>query len=281
MNDKLNQIRETEFHNLKIGGETSFPIFRPVFVLNIAIFNTNENFQIVKDFYKTSDRLELVKQAQQSDCDILGLKFNIENLEQIPQAVKLLKELLPYIEKPLLIRGVNNNDIDCKLLPELTKILNKRTIIASANDNTYKEIIPEIIQGNHIAVLKSPIDINLAKELNILSKDLGLDLNNIVIDTDIGGLGYGFEYGYSIMEKIKLEGLKGDNYLNMPLISFACEESLKTKEAKSDTFDKNWGDLENRAISFELASAASAMAAGANMIVINYPPNIATMRGLS
>lgn len=263
MKDNPNHIRTIAFDNLKIGGESSFPIFEPILVLNIPI-----------------SAIDTIKEAQRCSCDILGLKFNIDTVEQIPQAVNLLKKLLPEITKPLMIQGSGNNDIDKVLLPELTKTLNKPAIIASANENTYKEIIPEIIKGSHIAVLKSPIDINLAKELNILSKDLGLDLDKILIDSDIGGLGYGFEYGYSIMEKIKLEGLKGDNYLNMPLISFAPEESLKTKEAKSDTFDKNWGELKTRAINFELAAASAAMAAGANVIVMNYPSNIEIMKGL-
>ncbi len=281
MKDKLNCIRTIEFNNMKIGGENSFPIFEPITVLNVKIFAPDENFDIVKVYFKSTDPKKIIRKAQQSDCDILGLKFNIENVEQIPQAIILLKNLLPELHKPLMVQGCGNNDIDRLLLPELIKNLKTPAIIASVNDNTYKDIVPEIIKGQHIAVLKSPIDINLAKELNILSKDLGLDLNKILIDTDIGGLGYGLEYGYSIMEKIKLEGIGGDNYLNMPLISFAAEESLKTKEAKSDTFDKNWGNVSERAVKFELTSAAAAIAAGANVIVMNCPQNITTLKGLN
>src|SRR5699024_10655251 len=144
-------------------------------------------------------------------------------------------------------RGSGNDSIDKILLPELIKILDRETIIAHANENTYKDIIPLTANEGHVVVLRSPIDINLAKEINILAADLGQSLDKILIDTDIGGLGYGLEYGYSIMEKIKLEGLGGDDYLNMPMISFAAEESLKTKEAKSDTFSQSWGNLQTRA----------------------------------
>lgn len=275
-----NSIRTINFNNLKIGGENSFPIFKPIYALNIPICHTDKNFDITKNYFNLPEKSDIIEKAQKSDCDILGLEFNIENSDEIPSAVKLLIELLPAIKKPLMLSGTGQDDTDKILLPELLKNTNREVIINSANENTYKSIIPQAITGNHTVVLKSPIDINLAKELNILSSDLGLSLDKILIDTDIGGLGYGLEYGYSIMEKIKLEGIKGDKYLNMPIISFACKEALKTKEAKTDNFDNSWGLSEDRAKYFELSAASAVMACGADIIVMNYPPNISVMKGL-
>lgn len=272
-------IRTVELQKLHIGGE-SFLEFKPLFCLELSIFNTDENFQIVKDSYKTSDRVELIKLAEKTDCDILGLKFNIEDINEVADACNILKKLLPEIKKPLMIRGVNNDGIDSELLPELVKVLDRPAIVAFANENTYKNIVPAVVEGGHILVLRSPIDINLAKELNILSSDLGQPLDKILIDTDIGGLGYGLEYGYSIMEKVKLEGFNGDEYLNMPLISFVTEESLKTKEAKSDGYSESWGGLKERAEMFEISSASAAAAAGANVIVLNNPDSVRIMKGL-
>lgn len=193
----------------------------------------------------------------QSEGDILGLKF--ENIEQ----KTLLQKALPKITKPLMIIGSGKDDVDKTLLPELISVLDRNCIICSANENTYKAIVPKI--GEHKLVLKTPIDINLCKELNILSSEFGLGLDKIIIDSDIGGLGYGLEYGYSMIEKIKLEN---DKYLNMPIISFAPIESLKTKEAKSDTFSKSWGSLEMRRKYFQIAAASAAKAAGADIIVV-------------
>ncbi len=76
-------------------------------------------------------------------------------------------------------------------MPELIKVLDRVCIISFADETNYKTIVPYVISGNHYIVLKSPIDINLAKELNILSVDLGLAKNRIIMNTDIGGLGYG------------------------------------------------------------------------------------------
>lgn len=271
-----NSIKPVDFYNMKIGDEKRPPIF----CLEVSIFDTDENFQPVKDFYKTCSAEEILQKAQSCDCDILGLKFNIKTENDIPQAISLLKKLLPEIKKPLMIKGTNDNSLDSLLLPKLIENLDRECIIASANENTYKDIVPSAIKGNHIVVLKSPIDINLAKELNILSADLGLGTDRILIDTDIGGLGYGLEYGYSIMEKIRLEGTKGDDYLNMPLISFAAEESLKTKEAKSDTYSSSWGSLNERAELFEITAASAVAAAGANVIVLHNPKSIEVMKGL-
>ena len=156
-------------------------------------------------------------------------------------------------------------------MPELIKVLDRECIIAYADENTYKDIVPLVIQGGHKLVIRTPIDINLAKEMNILTSDLGLPLDKIIIDTDIGGLGYGLEYGYSIMEKIKLEGKSGDKYLDMPLISFATEETAKTKEAKDESL----------AMFLEIASASAVKAAGADYIVITKPDAVSAMRRLA
>lgn len=276
-------IRTINFGGIKIGGESDFPS-KPVFALELNIFDFSASSHIVKDFFGQSPKpLDLITKAQESDCDILALKFNIpeDNLdEQVSAAKKLLKDLLPHIKKPLLIRGVNNKSVDVKLLPALIDSLDRECIIAFADENTYKEIVPSVVKGGHILAIRTPIDINLAKEMNILTSDMGLSLDKILIDTDMGGLGYGLEYGYSIMERIKLAALEGDKMLNMPLIAFAGEEALKAKETKSDTFDKNFGDFKQRSIMFEITTASAVAAAGANLIVLEHPDSIKTLKAI-
>lgn len=252
-----------------------------LFALEINIYNPKDNFEISKNYFKSENPSDLINIAQKTDLDILDLKFNISEKSEIPKAVELLKELLPKITKPLMISGTGKNDIDETLLPELTKNLDRENcIISFATEQTYKKILPEVIANEHYVILKSPIDINLAKELNILSIDFGLDKNKIIMNTDIGGLGYGFEYGYSIMEKTILEGVKGDNYLTMPILTEAPIESLRTKEAKSDSFSSSWGTLNDRANMIEISSASSILAAGANIIVMSNPDNITVMKGM-
>lgn len=298
-NLKINQpIREINFQGLKIGGDKSFNFLKengneskPIFALELNIFDFSVSSHIVKDYFEsalsnvTSDKASiaslLVKKAQETDCDILALKFNIseENLdEQVKDAQLLLKTLLPQIKKPLIIRGVNNKSTDVKLLPALIEVLDRQAIIAFADENTYKQIVPSVVKGGHILAIRTPIDINLAKEMNILTSDLGLSLDRILIDTDMGGLGYGLEYGYSIMERIKLAAFEGDSMLNMPLIAFAGEEALKAKEAKTDTLPKSLGDFKTRSIMFEITTAAAVIASGANLIVVEHPDSLQTLK---
>jgi len=276
-------IRNIDFQGLKIGGEDKILGSKPVFALELNIFDFSESSHIVKDWFEGKSASELVIQAQNTACDILALKFNIseDNLdENVEKAKALLKELLPLIKKPLLVRGVNNKSVDVKLLPALMEVLDREVIIAFADENTYKDIVPSVVKGGHILAIRTPIDINLAKEMNILTSDMGLSLDKILIDTDMGGLGYGLEYGYSIMERIKLAAFEGDKMLNMPLIAFAGEEALKAKETKSDTFDKNFGDFKERSIMFEITTASAVIAAGANLIVLEHPDSIKTLKGL-
>lgn len=279
-------IREINFQNLKIGGESDFLESKPVFALELNIFNFDESSHVVKDWYasknpENKDALQLINLAQETDCDILALKFNIPDYnldDNIKKAAKLLQEILPEIEKPLLILGVNNKSIDIKLLPALIDVLDRECIIAFAEENTYREITPHVIKGGHILAIRTPIDINLAKEMNILTTDMGLNPDKILIDTDMGGLGYGLEYGYSIMERIKLAAFDGDKMLNMPLIAFAGEEALKSKETKSDTFSKSFGDFKTRSLMYEITTASAVIAAGANLVVLEHPMSVGILK---
>ena len=217
---------------------------------------------------------DVLTATQNFECDIIALKF--ETLED----VNLLPNILKLITKPLMICGTGDDEIDKILLPQIMQNLDRECIISNANEQTYKQIIPDVIKGNHYIILKSPIDINLAKELNILSVDMGLDKSKIIMNTDIGGLGYGYEYGFSIMEKVIQEGNKGDEYLEFPLFSEASTESLKTKEARSADFSASYGQLEDRAKTIELSACAGIIAAGANIIMVNIPENISILKEL-
>ena len=197
------------------------------------------------------------------ECDIVALKFDSD----IEKSKNELIKILPGISKPIMICGCGKDEVDSILLPELIQLLDRECIISFVTEKTYKDIIPIIIEGGHYAVLKTPIDINIAKELNILSLDMGLDPKKIIMNTDIGGLGYGYEYGYSIIEKICLE--TGDEYLNFPIISDAAIESSKTKEYKNNS---------ERAKLIELGAVSGVIAAGANIFTVVFPDNIPVLK---
>lgn len=284
MTDKL--ANENILENLLKTTQEGFPK-KSLYILELPIFNPENGFPFMLEILEnnqsnnrttTSIQNKIITKAQELNPDIIGLKFNINNIEDIPKAITILKQSLSIITKPLMIRGTGEDEIDKVLLPKLIENLDRECIIASANEKTYKTIIP-YTKNNHYIVLESPIDINLAKEINILSTELGQPLEKIITDTNIGSLGYGFEYGYSIIEKIKQEG-KTDKYLSTPIISFACEEALKTKETKSENLSKSWGNLIDRIKYFEITAASAINAAGADLIVLYHPNTLLTMKGL-
>lgn len=234
----------------------------------IPFFNNDTNNNYIEQF---DDFINRLKNAEDNvNADFIAIKFNLtlKDFEQQFEYIKKTVEILNSMTKPLILRGMNNEKFDIQLLNFLANNVKKTSIIAFAQETNYRDIIPTIINTKHKIVLRTPIDINLAKELNILSLDMGLPKDKILIDTDTGGLGYGLDYGYSMIEKVKLEALKGDEMLDFPIISFIGEEVYKAKELKSDNFDKNWGDLSKRIDLWEIAAASSIIAANANIVVV-------------
>ncbi len=286
------KIRQINFANLKIGGDSAIAFMtendnRSKAFLGLEVpYVIEDNFpKVVKDFWakESCNFLERLEKAQKTDCDLISVKFNItdENLDKkIEEISALISEIYKIVQKPIILRGANNKNVDAVLVKKLAELAQRQSIIAFADDNSYKDIASITAKNGHILVLRSPIDINLAKELNVLANDEGMDLNKLLIDPDMGGLGYGIDYGYSIVEKIKQAGFDGDTMLNMPIIVFAGEEAFKAKESKSTNFDGNWGEYKKRAIMWEIATATPMISAGANIVILWHPESIKVIKGL-
>ena len=281
-------IREVNFNGAKIGGDLSVSFMREFgnetknfFALEIPYIVEEGLPEILKKIWQDKNIFERIEFANNTKCDFISIKFNISEDElkiSIKKILNELEDIFKTAEKPLILRGANNKNIDKELLPQLAKYAPKRSIIAFGDDVTYEEIAVESAKRGHILVLRSPIDINLAKELNILARDKGMKLENVLIDPDMGSLGYGLDYGYSIVEKIRCCAFDGDDLLNLPIIVFAGEEAFKAKEAKSNKFEEKWGEYAQRAIMWEIATAAPMISAGANIVVLWHPTSIATLK---
>lgn len=284
------KIRTISFSGLTIGGASSFPFMKendnaakPLIALEIPYDFDNGYPDIIKEKWRGKSIKQIPEKANLSNADIISIKFNISNdlsEKEISGIKDFLKNTVSQIKKPLILRGANNNSIDIKLLPILAENAPKECIIAFADEETYEHIVPYVTKYNHILVLRTPIDINLAKELNILSIDKGMKPDRILIDPDMGGLGYGLDYGYSIIEKIKQSAFEGDTMLNMPVIAFIGEESYRAKEAKTDAFSKDWGDFEQRAVMWEISGASAMISAGADIVVLWNPDSVKVLKGI-
>lgn len=232
---------------------------------------------VIFDPLKFFEKIE--KTASECGAGYVSVYFNIENTDEIENCKKIMQGIVNVAKIPLIIKGTGQKSLDEKLLPELLPFLKNKSIIASAQDLNYKTIVKAALDTEHILVMRTPIDINLTKELNILSTDLGLEKDRILIDPDMGCVGYGLDYGYSIIERIKLACKDGDEMLDMPVIVFSGEESFKAKESKSDDFGASWGELETRSIAWEVATTTALICAGAYIAVVWHPKTIETLRG--
>jgi acetyl-CoA decarbonylase/synthase complex subunit delta len=129
--------------------------------------------------------------------------------------------------------------------------------------------------NDHLVVARTPMDVNLAKQLNILISDMGFPLDRILMDPTTGALGYGIEYGYSAMERLRLAALQGDKMTQLPMIVTPGFEAWKTKEAKvGEGVPDTWGDWESRGINWETLTAITLLEAGADIVVLRHPESI-------
>ena len=123
------------------------------------------------------------------------------------------------------------------------------------------------------------MDVNLAKQLNILITDMGLTPENIVMDPTTGALGYGFEYGYSVMERLRIAALQGDSMTQFPMLVTPGEECWKTKESKvGEDVPESWGDWETRAIAWETTTAIMLAESCADLLVLRHPESVKRTR---
>ena len=258
----------------------------PIFGVEI-LYDTQKNYptvlkqvwgkEIIKDkieWFKTA-----TKKAQEVDASFVSIYLNIQDKNEIENCAKFIEDIQKIAQLPLMVRFAQAQNLDVELAKKIIPILEKNTILAPINSNNYEEIIKTINTANkeHICVLRTPIDINLTKELNILSTDSGLKKENIIIDPDTGCVGYGLDYGYSIIERICL-AKPTDEMLDMPIIVFCGEETFKAKEARSEQENYVWGDVKNRALLWEITTATALINAGADCAVVWNPDTVRAIK---
>ncbi|MBP7836110.1 MAG: acetyl-CoA decarbonylase/synthase complex subunit delta [Candidatus Omnitrophica bacterium] len=272
----------TRSHSLKIGGEGSLPcLFRegplsnkPQIVFEIwdaAPLDWPEELvqgykNVLGDPVKWAQICVHEYKAQGLCLRLQGAHPDFGNKSPEEEA-QLVKKILKSVSVPLIILGCGDDAKDNLLLPACSEAArHERCLIGPATQDNYKTIAASVLADGHNIIAESPIDINIAKQLNVLISDMGLALERIVMDPTIGALGYGLEYAYSIMERARLAGLSGDKTLACPFICFVGQEAWRAKEAKV-------GPAEQGVI-WEALTAAALVQAGADLLVMRHPKAI-------
>lgn len=189
------------------------------------------------------------------------------------EEAKLLSKVLKAVDVPVIVQGCGDDEKDNLVLAACSETAKgERLLIGSAVQDNYKTLAAAAAADGHAIIAESPIDVNIAKQLNILITDMGLGPERIVINPTIGSLGYGLEYAYSIMERCRLSALSGDRMLAMPFIGFVGQETWRAKEAKSSAQEfPGFGSDEERGVAWEAVTAAALLQAGCDLLVMHHP----------
>jgi acetyl-CoA decarbonylase/synthase complex subunit delta len=198
------------------------------------------------------------------------------------EAKKNVEKVLSAVDLPLIVIGPGVVEKDNAVLVAASEAARgQRIAIGNCEEKNYRTIAAVCISDGHVAIAKSPLDINLAKQLNILLTDIGVPADSILMDLDTGALGYGLEYALSIRERVRLAALGGDAMVNMPVISHSGVEAWRQKEAKaSQGIPAAWGSVEERGIIWEGLTALTMLNAGSNIIALLNPKSVEHMKAI-
>ncbi len=192
------------------------------------------------------------------------------------EGAETVKAILAGVEVPLIVLGPGQPEADNEVLSAVAEAAaGERLALGLCEDKNYRTIVASALGYGHLVVASSPIDVNLAKQLNILISDMGLPLERILIDPTTGALGYGLEYTYSVMERLRIAALTGDKMTQLPFICTAGLESWRQKESKvNEGVPEAWGDLDERSVAWEMLTATALLMAGADILVLRHPETI-------
>lgn len=218
-----------------------------------------------------------------ADIIVLQLKSTDPNGmdRSADEAAAVAKKVSDAVDVPLVLWGTANNEKDEEVLKKISELCDgKNVALGPVEEANHKGVGASALGYGHTIISSSPIDVNLAKQLNILLGNLGVTSEKIVIDPTTGGLGYGLEYSYSVMERIKMAALtQEDDKLQIPMINNVGNEVWKCKEAK-ESIDKGptMGDPERRGILMESTAAVAYLLAGSDVVILRHPETVRLTR---
>jgi acetyl-CoA decarbonylase/synthase complex subunit delta len=197
------------------------------------------------------------------------------------EAAQTAKKVASAVDVPVIVWGSGNADKDADTLRKVAEACDgMNLIIGPVVEGNYKQVGAGAIGYKHTAIASTPIDINLAKQLNILMGNLGVPDGQIIVDPTTGGLGYGIEYTYSVMERDRMAALtQQDERLQFPILCNMAKEVWKTKEAKTKTeAAPTLGDAKKRGVLMEAVTGVMLLLAGADVLVMRHPEAIKLVR---
>ncbi|MBT9139593.1 MAG: Corrinoid/iron-sulfur protein small subunit [Dehalococcoidia bacterium] len=285
----------TRGYTITVGGESTLPFLhfegeipnRPVVALEVRDVAPSDWHACFSAYYGDvfADPAAWAKKCVEeyaADLIVLHLEgADPDGKDASPEdCAKVVLNVLATVDCPLVILGCGKAEKDNKVLPVAAEAAaGENLLIGVAEQENYKSLTAACMVHKHNIIAQSPIDINICKQLNILITEMNLPANRIIIDPTIAAVGYGLEYGYSIMERARNGALQGDNMLAMPMIGNVGYEVWRTKEANSSIEDfPGWGLQEPRGILWEVTTAVALLQGGMNILVMRHPKAAALVK---
>ena len=201
--------------------------------------------------------------------------------KSVDELIAVVKDVADSIDAPLVVEGCKNVEKDAELLPKVAEVLQGRNaLLLSEKEENYKAIGAAAgLAYNQIVGAESAVDINLAKQLNVVMTQLGVSADSIVMNVGSAAVGYGYEYVVSTLDRIKAAALsQDDKMLQMPIITPIASETWNVKEAMATEEESpEWGNQEVRGVSMEIQTAAASLASGSDAVILKHPQSVATI----
>jgi len=278
---------------ITLGGETSYPFYtfegvmpnKPRIAMEIWDRDPGEDwagpvYETIKDV--AGDPVAWAKKCvNEFGAEAIALILNSTdpngNNASPEAAAETAKKVLAAINVPLIVYGTSNVEKDAEVLPAVAEACADKSItLGPVQDKNYKKIGAAALGYGHSVSANSPIDVNLAKQLNILLGQLGVKDSHILVDPTTGGLGYGLEYSYSVMERDRMAALtQEDEKLQLPILNYVGQEVWKVKECKQTNAEApQLGDQTKRGILMEAITAVDLLLAGSDLLIMRHPESV-------
>jgi len=284
----------TRKKTVTVGGESTLPFLSfegempnpPAVALEVQDRYPDDWSALLKEVWGDTlqDPAAWAQRAEEYGADIIALKLQSAHPEggntDAPHAVETVKSVLAATGLPLIIYGPGQPEKDNEVLVAVAEAAQaERIALGNCEEKNYRTIVAAALANDHLVVNKTPIDVNLAKQLNILINDMRLGLDRILMDPTTGALGYGLEYSYSVMERLRIAALTGDSMTQQPMICTVGEEAWRAKESKvNEGIPAAWGDWARRSTNWEVITATTLIESGANIVVLRHPDSVKLVR---
>lgn len=284
---------------LALGGETSYPFYifegvmphKPRIAMEVWDKDPGEEwaapaYDAIKDVAKdpVAWAQKCIKDFGAEAIALILVSTDPNGDNASPEsAAATAKKVAAAIDVPLIVYGTSSIEKDAEVLPVVAEACaDKSIVIGPVQDKNYKKIGAAALAYNHTIIANSPIDVNLAKQLNILLGQLGVPDSRILVDPTTGGLGYGMEYCYSVMERDRMAALtQEDEKLQLPIINYVGQEVWKVKECKQTNEEApQLGDQTKRGILMEAVTAVSLLLAGSDLLILRHPEAVKLVKSM-